>query len=93
MQAMFDGMTDRLTGGRPVLTENVTTDLMEGNIAADLGAIQARFPEVSIGSYPFFRQGRLGVNLVLRSTEPERLKAAATEVRSMIHGLKGSVLN
>jgi len=93
MQAMFDGMADRLTGGSPILTESVTTDLMEGVLAADLGAIQGRFPDVSIGSYPFFRQGRLGVNLVLRSTVAERLKSAADEVRAMIRSLKGSVLN
>lgn len=92
MQAMFDGMTDRLTGGDPILTESVTTDLMEGALAADLGAIQQRFADVSIGSYPFFRQGRLGVNLVLRTTDAGRLKAAAIEVRAMIHALRGSVL-
>jgi molybdenum cofactor synthesis domain-containing protein len=91
MQAMFDGMTDRLTGSSPILTESVTTDLLEGALAADLGRIQERFPDVSIGSYPFFRQGKLGVNLVLRSTEPDRLAAAATEVRGMIHDLKGSM--
>jgi molybdopterin-biosynthesis enzyme MoeA-like protein len=92
MQAMFDGMTDRLTGGKPMLTESVTTDLMEGALAADLGGIQERFPDVSIGSYPFFRQSRLGVNLVLRTTDAARLLAAATEVRAMIHALRGSVL-
>jgi molybdenum cofactor synthesis domain-containing protein len=93
MQAMFDGMTDRLTGGDPILTESVTTDLMEGALAADLGAIQERFPEVSIGSYPFFRQGRLGVNLVLRCTAAQRLRAATAEVRGMIRALGGRVFD
>lgn len=92
MQAMFDGMADRLTGGAPILTESVVTDLLEGTLAADLGAIQQRFAEVSIGSYPFFRRGNLGVNLVLRATDADRLHAAATEVRAMIHALGGSVL-
>lgn len=93
MQAMFDGIIDRLAGGPPILTESVTTDLMEGNMAQDLGEIQDRFPDVSIGSYPFFRQGRLGVNLVLRSTDHPRLRSAAVEVRTMIQKLKGSVLS
>jgi molybdenum cofactor synthesis domain-containing protein len=92
MQAMFDGITDRLVGGPPILSEQVATDLMEGTMAVDLGAIQDRFPDVSIGSYPYFRAGRAGVNLVLRSTDPGRLRAAAGEVRAMIQRLDGSVL-
>src|SRR5690606_41477045 len=91
-QARSAGMTDRLVGGPPILSEQVATDLMEGTMAPDLGTIQDRFPDVSIGSYPFFRAGRAGVNLVLRSTDPDRLRMAAGEVRAMIQRLDGSVL-
>lgn len=93
MQAMFDGMTDRLTGGDPILTENVTTNLLEGVLAMDLGKIQDRYSNVTIGSYPFFRKGSLGVNLVLRSTDAARLSDAARAVRVMIQGLNGEVFN
>lgn len=71
----------------------------EGHVAEALGALQAQFPDVSMGSYPYFRrppqgtdgQGQspsYGVNFVLRSTDQERLAAAAGAVRSMIraHG-------
>jgi molybdenum cofactor synthesis domain-containing protein len=93
MQVMFDGMSHRLSHGQPVLTETVTTDLMEGAIAAGLGTIQDRYPDVGIGSYPFFRQGRPGVNLVLRSTDAARMRAAAGEIRVLIQELSGSVLS
>src|SRR5690606_23670491 len=92
MQALFDGITDRLVGAPPILSEQVATELMEGSMAVGLGAIQDRFPDVSIGSYPYFRAGRAGVNLVLRSTDPGRLRMAAGEVRAMIQRLDGSVL-
>ncbi len=93
MRVMFDGITDRLTGGAPILTESITTDLTEGRLARELGAIQQRYADIAIGSYPFFRQGRLGVNLVLRGTDPARLAGAAATVREMVARLGGSVVD
>ena len=93
MEAMFEGLTNRLVGGEPVLTENVTTNLAESVIADDLGALQEIYPDVSIGSYPYFRKGKLGVNLVLRATNKARIKAAADELETTIARLKGELLN
>ena len=93
MDAMFDGLTDRLVGGDPVLTDNITTNLLESEIAADLGVLQEKYPDVSMGSYPYFRKGKLGVNLVLRGTDAGRMNAAADELATTIRRLKGKVLN
>lgn len=93
MEAMFDGMTDRLVGGDPILTDNVTTNLLESEIAYDLGVLQERYPDVDMGSYPYFRKGKLGVNLVLRGTDAARMNAAADELATGILRLKGEVLN
>jgi molybdopterin-biosynthesis enzyme MoeA-like protein len=75
-QAMLAGLLPRLTGGRPLLTETRRVDRAEGLVAADLGAVAADWPTVSIGSYPFDRDGRLGVNVVLRATDPDALAGA-----------------
>ena len=93
MDAMFDGLTDRLVGGDPVLTDNITTNLLESEIAAGLGVLQEKYPDVSMGSYPYFRKGKLGVNLVLRGTDAGRMNAAADELVTTIARLKGKVLN
>ncbi len=93
MQAMFNGITNRLTGGLPVLTESVKTDITEGTLAQGLGKIQDDYPDVSIGSYPFFKAGLLGVNLILRSTDNDRLQAATEKVREMIQKLGGRVFD
>lgn len=93
MDAMFDGLTDRLVGGDPILTDNVTTNLLESEIAAGLGVLQEKYPDVSMGSYPYFRKGKLGVNLVLRGTDAGRMNAAADELATTIIRLKGKVLN
>jgi molybdopterin-biosynthesis enzyme MoeA-like protein len=93
MDAMFDGLTDRLVGGDPVLTDNITTNLLESEIAAGLGVLQEKYPDVSMGSYPYFRKGKLGVNLVLRGTDAGRMNAAADELATTIRRLKGKALN
>ena len=93
MEAMFEGLADRLVGGDPILTENVTTNLAESVIANDLGALQEKYPDVSMGSYPYFRKGKLGVNLVLRATDAARMEVAADELKTAIIRLNGKVLN
>lgn len=82
MQAMFDGL--RLEGGLPMLSRTVGCTVGEGTVASGLGEIQARYPDVEIGSYPYFRPGNYGTNLVLRSVDEARLDAAADEVRVLI---------
>lgn len=92
MQAMFEGITDRLTGGAPILTANVATNLGEGALAEALGKLQNNYADVSIGSYPYFKKGKLGVNLVLRSTDAERLKLLKKELVVMIKSLRGEIV-
>ncbi|MEX2352692.1 MAG: molybdopterin-binding protein, partial [Gammaproteobacteria bacterium] len=93
MQAMFDGITDRLVGGKPMLTVSVRTNLTEGILAEDLAGIQDRYPEVSIGSYPYFSKGKLGVNLVVRTTDEKELQNTVDDIKKLIIDLDGEVLN
>jgi molybdenum cofactor synthesis domain-containing protein len=90
MQAMFDGIAPTLAGGDKVLSRTVTCDLGEGVIAAGLGAIAAVYPELSVGSYPYFRAGKFGTSLVLRGTDAERLSSATEAVRSLVVSLGGT---
>jgi len=90
MQAMFDGVKASLKGGRPVLSRAVSCSLGEGVLAAGLGAIQARYADVDIGSYPWFRRGAYGVTLALRSPDAARLEAATREVADLVRELGGT---
>ena len=87
-RAMFDGLRDRLQGGAPMLSCMVTCGLGEGRIAADLSAVQDRYPDVEIGSYPYFRGGAFGTSLVSRGTDAERLAFVVADLFAMIraHG-------
>lgn len=88
MHAMLDHIIDMLKVGRPVLSNTVACATPESALAEDLAGLQSRYPEIEIGSYPHFRGGVLGLSLVLRSTEEERLEQATTELVGIIrkHG-------
>jgi len=90
MQAMFDSVKPTLKGGPPVLSRTVGCDLPEGTIAKHLGAIQLRYADIDIGSYPFYRRGSFGTSLVLRGREAQRLETAAQDVAAMVRELGGS---
>jgi molybdenum cofactor synthesis domain-containing protein len=90
MQAMFDGIRHGLKGGAKVMSRSITCSLAEGTLARDLGAIQADYPAVEIGSYPFWTPGgSFGVSLVLRSADPTALEHASEAVIAMIRGFGG----
>jgi molybdenum cofactor synthesis domain-containing protein len=88
-RAMFDGLKGRLRTGDKVLSVTISAHIGEGVIAKGLGELQARYLQLEIGSYPFFRQGRFGASFVLRGTNDAALKSAAEELRALIRTLGG----
>ena len=89
MQGIFEQLKHRLAGGDKVLSRSISCHLSEGALAKDLGALQDRFADLEIGSYPYFRRGDFGVTLVLRGTERQRLATAAEELKALISRLGG----
>ena len=78
MQAMLDGLLPRLKGGARMLSRAITVLAPEGDVAAaGLGDLQARFPALEIGSYPFWRPEGPGTTIVLRGTDQVQIDAAA----------------
>ena len=82
MQAMLS--TVEVQGGAVVRSRSVTAYLGESQVATGLTRIQARYPEVDLGSYPFTRDGRYGTTLVMRGTNPDDLAAMLDDVRQLI---------
>jgi molybdenum cofactor synthesis domain-containing protein len=81
MQAMMEEISKQLSPGVPMQSGQVTLQGGEGDVAKPLGEIQARFPHVVIGSYPFESTSGFATNLVLRSRDPVALAAAIVEVQ------------
>lgn len=66
---MLDALTGTLEGGLPVLSRTIGAWVPESEIADLLRETERAHPGVAIGSYPFFRDGRVGANFVVRATE------------------------
>jgi molybdenum cofactor synthesis domain-containing protein len=86
-QAMFQSLKSGLSRGDRVLSKTIGGYVGEGIIAHDLGALQQRYPDLDIGSYPFFREGKYGASFVIRGTEESAIGAAANELRDIIRKL------
>ncbi|MEM6474812.1 MAG: molybdopterin-binding protein [Pseudomonadota bacterium] len=84
---MLDALTGKLEGGAPLLTETIGSWVAESEVAALLREVEAAHDDCQIGSYPFFREGKVGANFVLRSTDAEILQSA---VDSLSDGLATS---
>jgi molybdenum cofactor synthesis domain-containing protein len=89
MQAMFSGLAHRLVGGEPVSTRTVLCALPEGILAKNFGELQARYPDIEMGSYPAFRGGKPSVSLVLRATDNAMLDRATEELAGIVRSLGG----
>src|SRR5687768_16877362 len=72
---MLDALTGTLEGGKPLLSETVGCWVAESEVADLLGDTEKAHEGCQIGSYPFFREGRVGANFVVRSTDPHALHA------------------
>jgi molybdenum cofactor synthesis domain-containing protein len=90
MQAMFDSFRHSLAGGAPMLSHTLTVALTEGRMAASLTETQNRYPDLEIGSYPFFRLGQFGTSIVTRGFDRARIDAAVGELRAMMRAMGGA---
>lgn len=82
-QAMVASVLPKLTGGAPLLSQSLRIDRGEGDIAGPLAALATRYADLSIGSYPFQRNGAFGANIVIRGADGARIDAAIAELAEM----------
>ncbi len=90
MQAMLASVVETLETGAKMLSESVEAGLPEGAYAKGLEETDAKYPEVSIGSYPHFNTtgGGFKNQIVLRSKDPQALASARADVEAMLADLK-----
>ena len=84
MQAMLSTLEDELEGGAVVRSRSVTAHLGESEIADGLEDIQGRYPDMDLGSYPFYRDNVYGTTLVMRGADEARLERMLAEVKGVI---------
>ena len=84
LQSMLGGLKYAIVGGNPVLSDTINLKTVESEIAKQLTKIQNDNKEVEIGSYPFFRAGKLGVSIVLRSEKQEKINECKKDILKLV---------
>jgi molybdenum cofactor synthesis domain-containing protein len=85
MRVMLDAVTPRLKTGKKMHTVTIDLSCPEGEIAELFAEHQKAYTDVPMGSYPMLRDNRPCTQLVLRSTEPERLAEAEAGLRQELN--------
>jgi len=81
-QAMVASVLPTLSGGAPLLSRTLRMMRGEGDLAGPLAAFAADYTDLSVGSYPFQKDGVYGSNIVVRGADATRLDAAMTDLAS-----------
>lgn len=81
--AMVASVLPTLTGGQPLLSQSLRIMRGEGEIAEKLTDLAHRYSNLSIGSYPFQRDGIYGANIVIRGTDGAEVDAAMAELSKL----------
>ena len=84
MQGMLEGMYDYLEKGDIVHSKSLDIMVGESLFAEDLALIQNKFENVSVGSYPFSRDGVYGATIVIRSTQESELASCESLIKDLI---------
>lgn len=82
-QAMVASIMPTLTGGDPVLSQTLRIERGEGEIAGPLAELAASYSDLSIGSYPYQRNGAYGANVVIRGTDGQRVDEAMARLAEL----------
>ena len=84
LKSMLGGLNNVLVGGDPILSKTINLRTVESEIAKSLTNVQNKNNDVEIGSYPFFRAGKLGVSIVLRSTNQKKIDNCNEQIREFV---------
>ena len=84
LKSMIGGISHKLIGGNPILSQTINLRTVESEIAKSLSEVQTKNKDVDIGSYPFFRAGKLGVAIVLRSSDQNKIDKCNLEIQDFI---------
>ncbi|MGP8232337.1 MAG: competence/damage-inducible protein A [Methylovirgula sp.] len=91
MQAMLAAAAPNLETGLRTLAKSITVgNIPEGTYAADLAAIAAQNPELSIGSYPSVVNGQFANEIVVRGKDPDGIAAAVAAIEKVIADLRAT---
>nr|WP_068428252.1 molybdopterin-binding protein [Magnetospirillum sp. XM-1]CUW37238.1 conserved protein of unknown function \ len=91
LRAMFEGIRGTLAEGPPQMSRSLTLSAREGDLAEGLTRIQDRHPQVEVGSYPSFAEGRSLVTIVARGIDAGMLDSVMVQTRALATELGAAI--
>ena len=92
LKSMVEGLKNKIIGGKKILSKTISVSTVESEIAKSLEDIQNKFKNIEIGSYPFFKMGKVGVSIVMRSTEKNKIEDCSKQIVSFIQKKKIQIM-
>ena len=84
LNSMIDNSKRYLIKGLKIYSNTINLYTVESNISKKLGSIQNKYKKfVEIGSYPFFRLGKIGVSVVTRSNSIKKLNNVNKDLKKL----------
>jgi len=93
LKSMLGGLKNRIVGGEPILSHTISLRTVESEIASSLTRVQDQNKDVEIGSYPFFHAGKLGVSIVLRSENQNKIDDCSSQIQDFIKEKKIEIVD
>ena len=93
LKSMLGGLNNKIVGGKPILSNTINLRTVESEIANSLSKVQNENKDVEIGSYPFFRAGKLGVSIVMRSIDQSKINSCNEQILNFVNKKKIEVLD
>jgi len=93
LKSMLGGLINKIKGGKKILSKTISAQTVESEIAKTLEKVQQKFKKVEIGSYPFFRLGKIGVSMVIRSIDKKKIDDCHKEIVSFLKKKKINIID
>ena len=89
LKSMIHNIKKFIEPGSIIYSASVNCQTVESKIASELEKIQKKYKKsVEIGSYPFFRQGKIGVSVVIRTINKKSLQSCHKDIIKTIKNKK-----
>ena len=93
LKSMLGGLKNKIVGGKPILSHTISLRTVESEIANSLTEVQNQNKDVEIGSYPFFHAGKLGVSIVMRSEDQNKIEICTAQISEFIKKKKIEIVD
>ena len=92
LKSMLGGLKNVISGGKPIISHTINLRTVESEIAKSLTTVQENNKDVEIGSYPFFRAGKVGVSIVIRSDEQSKIEVCNSQILKFVNQKKIEII-